>query len=529
MSMTSVFHRQPTALVLTVLILGGLLGLYGYEFFRPTIQIDDAYISYRYAQNLVDGHGLVYNIGERVEGYTNLLWTLMVAGGIALGVSASLVGHWLGFASGVFLLLATYLYSRSLLPNEMKWLALAAPFLLYASNSFAAWTISGLETPLFAAWVTAAVTAFAVRRMGWVLVFCILASLTRPEGALLAALLLGVDLLAQLIARRPKHLMEILRLSLPCFAYALFLAGLTAFRIVYYGDVLPNTFYAKTGGIPLSYGPAYIYRFLIDGAIFLLVPALFAFRCKACRIGFAFFALIVAYLIAVGGDVFYNGRFMLPVLPILIAGALAGITEVKKSSTKACFLVCLTVLAFVPCSLYSVWPRNTDFPKTLEVAPLFPFSAKRESVKVPVIPFTEDFFKVQVAKLRQLDPPVKLIAAIGIGQLGYFAKEMHILDLVGLTDRHIAKSDNKVTGTLVIPGHQKQDANYVLSRHPDVIYIPKISGATLTSEQGGLVPALGDATFLPTVVALQRDPRLLQQYLWDEYLQAYVRLASIRR
>jgi len=108
MSMPSLFQRPPTALALTVLTLGCLMGLYGYEFFRPTIQIDDAYISYRYAQNLVDGHGLVYNIGERVEGYTNLLWTLMVAGGIALGVSASLVGHWLGFASGVLLLLATY-------------------------------------------------------------------------------------------------------------------------------------------------------------------------------------------------------------------------------------------------------------------------------------------------------------------------------------------------------------------------------------------------------------------------------------
>lgn len=513
MSMPSLFQRPPTALALTVLTLGCLLGLYGYEFFRPTIQIDDAYISYRYAQNLVDGHGLVYNVGERVEGYTNLLWTLMVAGGIALGVSASLVGHWLGFASGVFLLLATYLYSRSLLPNEMKWLALAAPFLLYASNSFAAWTISGLETPLFAAWVTAAVTAFAVRRMGWVLGFCILASLTRPEGALLAALLLGVDWLAQIITRRPKRLTELLRLSLPCLAYALFIAWLTAFRVVYYGDVLPNTFYAKTGGIPLSFGPAYLYRFLIDGAIFLLVPALVALRCKAYRIGFAFLALIAIYLIAVGGDVFFNGRFLLPVLPILIAGALVGVATVGKASTKAGLLAALALPAFVLCSLYSLWPRNTDFSATLEVGPALPLSAKRESVKVPTLPFTEDFFKAQVAKLRQLDPPVKLVAAIGIGELGFFGAEMAILDLVGLTDRHIAKSDKQVDGAMMFPGHQKSDAGYVLSRRPDVIYIQK----------------LGEVAFLPTVVSLHREPRLLQEYLWNEQLQAYVRRAELRR
>lgn len=513
MKMSSVFQCPSTSLVLTILTLGGLLGLYGYEFFQPTIQIDDAYISYRYAQNLVDGHGLVYNIGERVEGYTNLLWTLMVAGGIALGVSASLVGHWLGFASGVFLLLVTYFYSRSLLPQEMKWLALAAPMLLYASNSFVCWTISGLETPLFAAWVTAAVAAFAIRRMGWVLVFCILASLTRPEGALLAALLLGFDWLAQLIAQPPKRLTELLRLSLPCLAYALFIAGLTAFRVVYYGDVLPNTFYAKTGGIPLSYGPVYLYRFLADGAIFLLVPALVGLSCKAYRIGFAFLVLIAVYLIAVGGDVFSHGRFLLPVLPILIAGALQGIAEAEKASTKVGLLTALTLPAFVLCSLYSLWPSNTDFPETLEIAPTLPLSAKRESVKVPSLPLSEPFFEAQVAKLRQLDPPAKLVAAIGIGQMGYFGREMAILDLVGLTDRHIARSDKQVEGALVLPGHQKSDASYVLSRRPDVIYIPK----------------LGAAALLPTVVSLHREPRLSLEYQWDDQLAAYVRRTEFRQ
>lgn len=513
MNMPSVFQRPSKAFALTLFVLGGLLWLYGYEFLQPTVQIDDAYISYRYAQNLVDGHGLVYNVGERVEGYTNLLWTLLVAGGVAFGGSASLVGHWLGFASGVFLLLATFFYSRCLLPREMKWVALAAPILLYASNSFACWTISGLETPLFAASVTAAMAAFVAGRIGWVLTFCVLASLTRPEGALLAALLLGIDWLAQLIAQRPRRLTELLRLSLPCLAYALFIAGLTTFRVIYYGDVLPNTFYAKTGGIPLSYGPAYLYRFLIDGAIFLLAPALLALRCKAYRIGFAFFALIAVYLIAVGGDVFSHGRFLLPVLPILIAGALLGVTEAGKASRKAGMLVALALPAFVLCSLYSLWPRNTDYPETLEIASTFPLSAKRESVKVPSLPLSEPFFEAQVAKLRQLDPPAKLVAAIGIGQMGYFGREMAILDLVGLTDRHIARSEEQVDGSLVLPGHQKTDANYVFSRRPDVIYIPRV----------------GEAALLPTVVSLHRDPRLSEEYQWDDHLAAYVRRPELRR
>jgi arabinofuranosyltransferase len=142
-----------------------------------------------------------------------------------------------------------------------------------------------------------------------------------------------------------------------------------------------------------------------------------------------------------------------------------------------------------------------------------PISAKRESVKVPSLPLSEPFFEAQVAKLRQLDPPVKLVAAIGIGQMGYFAREMIILDLVGLTDRHIARSATRVEGALVLPGHQKSDAGYVLSRRPDVIYIPK----------------LGEAAFLPTVLSLHREPRLSQEYLWDDELAAYVRRAELRR
>ena len=59
-----------------------------YESWSVHPQLDDAYISYRYALNLVEGRGLVFNPGEYVEGYTNLLWTLLVAGGLALGLIA---------------------------------------------------------------------------------------------------------------------------------------------------------------------------------------------------------------------------------------------------------------------------------------------------------------------------------------------------------------------------------------------------------------------------------------------------------
>src|SRR6185437_4110074 len=47
---------------------------------------DDSFISFRYARNLAHGNGLVWNVGERVEGYTNFLWTVIAAGAIRAGL-----------------------------------------------------------------------------------------------------------------------------------------------------------------------------------------------------------------------------------------------------------------------------------------------------------------------------------------------------------------------------------------------------------------------------------------------------------
>ena len=63
---------------------------------------DDAFISLRYAANLVAGDGLVYNVGEYVEGYTNLLWTLLIAAFVALEKTIP-AGYWVGRVTGAAL------------------------------------------------------------------------------------------------------------------------------------------------------------------------------------------------------------------------------------------------------------------------------------------------------------------------------------------------------------------------------------------------------------------------------------------
>src|SRR5262249_51975069 len=182
-----------TALVATALL------LFVYESWHPHAQLDDAFISYRYARNIVSGAGLVFNPGEYVEGFSNLLWTLLVAAGLAIGGDADVVGHVLGLASGVIVLLATWVLARAYTRGSgpaAGWTAVLAPWIVLASVPFTAWATSGMETPLFAAAVAVAFLGERCGRPWTATAGAILATLTRPEGPLVAACVFGPRLLA---------------------------------------------------------------------------------------------------------------------------------------------------------------------------------------------------------------------------------------------------------------------------------------------------------------------------------------------
>ena len=98
---------------------------------------DDAFISFRYARNLVEGHGLVWNPGEAVEGYTNFLWVLLMAAGIGAGVEPERLSVGIGIASGlgVLALVLARNVTRYGWRRPLIWLAPAA---LASSRTFTA-------------------------------------------------------------------------------------------------------------------------------------------------------------------------------------------------------------------------------------------------------------------------------------------------------------------------------------------------------------------------------------------------------
>ncbi|MDN5697786.1 MAG: hypothetical protein L0G70_07400, partial [Rubrobacter sp.] len=81
--------------------LAAILYFYGARAYRSVLVDEDAYISFRYARNLLEGNGLVFNPGwEPVEGITNLFWTLCLAGLSWLGAEIPAAAVWLGAACG---------------------------------------------------------------------------------------------------------------------------------------------------------------------------------------------------------------------------------------------------------------------------------------------------------------------------------------------------------------------------------------------------------------------------------------------
>src|SRR3990170_1551106 len=156
-------------------------------------QADDAFISFRYAQNWADGLGPVWNEGERVDGYTNFLWTALLAVAAKAGLPLPETAGWAGAAAAIGTFSVVGLIagrwpdpSRA---GAMRWLPVVTVLLLAANGAFAAWTYAGLETVFFAFLVLLAAWLYLREDAGdstlpLSAVALLLASLTRPEGVL---------------------------------------------------------------------------------------------------------------------------------------------------------------------------------------------------------------------------------------------------------------------------------------------------------------------------------------------------------
>jgi hypothetical protein len=279
---------------------------------------DDSFISFRYARHLAAGQGLVWNPGERVEGYTNFLWVILMAGALRLGWKPEVVSSLLGIASGAALLAALVIYTARRIGWRSPFIWLA-PLALASGRSFTAWCTGGLETMFFTLLVFVASAVFVrERETGSSLpilssILFALATLTRPEGGLFAAIA-GLFFLGDLLAGRRSVRSALIW----AFPYVDVVAAHVVWRYTYYGAWLPNTFYAKVAGAWWEQGLRYLRLFAEDYRIVWFLPLAFLPLLRKERFApalhLSMLGAYLAYLTFIGGDRF-EYRFLVVVMP----------------------------------------------------------------------------------------------------------------------------------------------------------------------------------------------------------------------
>ncbi|MEM6992215.1 MAG: hypothetical protein AAF721_17015 [Myxococcota bacterium] len=375
--------------------------------------VDDAYISFRYARNLAAGHGLVYNLGEAVEGYTNFSLTVILGAGMAVGIDPHPLSKVLGAAAALGTLVVVYRLSNRLLP--LTGLPCVATWLLATSAPFSNWSVFGLETTIFAFLVLLG-TLLMFREteagkgfVGSALVFAA-AGLTRPE----APMYLGLPML--LLGRRfvsAQNLKRGLLFAAPLLAHMIW-------RKAYYGSWVPSTLGAKTGDMALQIkrGTSYLGGWL-DHAGPAVWLALYGAGLAVAKRSLEFGALALVsvcglvYVLLVGGDWMSYSRFVVPIEPYIFV--LAGVTvrTIVETRDRA---------ALVALLIFAVWVGNARQVTMQKSHKQFRNERRHWNISAGRV---ADWIRGNLPKGR--------VALGDIGFVGY-RTNYPILDLLGLVD-----------------------------------------------------------------------------------------------
>jgi hypothetical protein len=407
---------------------------------------DDQMISMRYARNLAHGEGLVWNPGERVEGYTNPGWTLVMAGLHVLPISDAKMAVAVKAVSWVltcWILVLAERLTRRLVPDDdlavafvLVTLALCRDLLFWAVNGFDA-------TLLTAVFLCVLVRLLDERQSGpRLLTYLLLALLPiiRSDayyiwgGTALAALGLSED-------RRRTVSWLAVSLSLP-------LAHL-GWRRWYYGEWLPNTYFVKVSGVAERFGTstAYLKEFMYGYAALIPVALVGAFRDQSNRARWLLVpgALGIIYVFLVGADMYSHSRYLAYCVPVLFALAAAGVSGLGTASRLARGAVMASLAASV---LVQVGLNGRAQLMVIDSTNGEP----RRSI-------------VTAEAILENTPPDASIAVVAAGIVPYFTHR-RALDILGLSDPHVARGPAHAGEPV---GHTKFDPEYTLGQRPDIL------------------------------------------------------------
>jgi len=472
---------------------------------------DDAWISFRYAKNFVSGTGLVFNPGERVEGYTNFLWVLMNAPAFPLAIPPETWANVMSLASfaGIVLLLARRAWVRAGETGGPLFPVPVAAAVVALNPDLQVWATGGLETAFFSFLLVAGVFLLSgpggsrLRELAAGATFG-LAALTRPDGLLPAAVAL-----AWLLFFRPGRRLAA-SLAFAAGAAALVVPHLL-WRHAYYGGWLPNTYYAKSAwrawwGQGLLYLGLFLRRNVVlllgfplvvlvglqsrrrpgmKGTLDRLVPE--AVLVSGIAVSYGLFVT------RVGGDFMY-ARLLIPAVPLL------GILLELAVSTPA-----------LPAA-FRAGPAAAALLFPFLVASPVPPGEFVDGVADERAAYTGDGVRLadQVGSTLELlfaGLPVRVLAGGAEMRVAYRSGAAEVIEAHGLTDRRIARQPLAKRGRV---GHERfADLDYVLREryvhfmfHPPAADYPGIAD---------VIPSI-TATHGPAVLwVMSWDPPLMEE------------------
>ena len=419
--------------------------------------IDDTYISLRYAKNFALGNGLVFNLGERVEGYTCFLWVCLL-GFIHFLTKIHLekISFYLSLFFGCLTLIASFILFGFLKEQEkIKYFCL---LILACFIPLVFWSYSGMETSFYTFLLVSATICLANhweqdQHQKFLITSAVLfslAGLTRPETYLF---FIGNVFFIFVFTRKEKRIRDVLYYS----SIFLGIVGIhILFRLVYYGFLLPNTFYAKVDYSSfdlMKRGLIYICHGALSSLpLFLIIGVGFSKPVtKEKRIVLYIFLLVLLQLAAIfytGGDHFRILRYFVYLSPFLVFLSLWGIGKIPWGLKGKSLLI----LAVLFSTLYlNFFYRDAIYFSSMKGEPRIAEALSKIGL----------WLKENAKKTDWLATPV-------VGAMPYHS-ELNAIDVLGLTDKTI--SHKKTALGKGKSGHEKWDWNYVLDRKPRYIYV----------------------------------------------------------
>lgn len=414
---------------------------------------DDVMISMSYGRNLARGNGLTYNPGERVEGFTNPLLTLLTAALHLLPLaSRHLPGLIMLINIGInilVLVMLVRLWDPATTGGRTAGLLAGLFYVLLPHHAW--YAHAGYEVYMELAtllWVVAHIDRMRVRDG------VVLGLLPLTHGTALVMWLLLVA--ASLVFAKERTWR---RVALPTIVAVVPMTCYELFRVVYYGELLPNTYWLKVGGGTLAGGLQYAVAWLWTVAPLVPLALLGVLRGGDPRrmLLLALIAVQTASVIAVGGDILPQYRFLLPCS--LMLAALAGL----GGSTLMAPDVQRRVGEWRP-----AWGSLSGAVLALLVIAVASVSVLAFRADRPLFASQRRWNIRHIATglaLNEHTPPTARVALFGLGFTGYFA-DRPTIDMLGKADHPIARLA-PTTGRLI--GHNKSDVPYVVSRRPDYV------------------------------------------------------------